>query len=153
SRSPGDFKLEDVNGDGVYTNDDKVFMGYTKPQYRLSLRNDLQYRNWDLSFKLYSYLGYFSSNNHKKNNDVFYDRGTSYNAPYWTPENPNNEWARVESYETGFTVYEDNSFVRLDNITLSYRIPTELLGRIGIEQCRLSAVVQNPAVWAPSWTW
>lgn len=153
ARAPGDFKIQDTNGDGVYTNDDKIFQGYTKPQYRVSLRNDLQYRNWDLSMKFYAYLGYYSANNHKKNNDVFYDRGSSYNVPYWTPENPNNEWARVESYETGFTVYENNSFIRLDNIALSYRIPTSLLSTVGIEQCRLSAVIQNPTVWAPTWSW
>ncbi|MBY5956877.1 SusC/RagA family TonB-linked outer membrane protein [Membranicola marinus] len=153
SRAPGDFKIQDINGDGVYTNDDKVFQGYGKPQLRLTMRNDFQYGNWDLSLKMYSYLGYYASNNHRKNNDVFYDRGTSYNVPYWTPENPNNEWARVESYESGFSVYDNNSFVRIDNIALSYRIPTNILSRINIEQLRLSLIAQNPYVFAPGWKW
>ncbi len=153
SREPGDFKLEDRNGDGLYTNDDKIFQGYTKPQFRINLRNDIQFRNWDLSVKLYSYLGYYSINNHKKNNDVFYDRGTSFNAPYWTPENPSNEWARVESFETGFDVYEQNSFIRLDNIALSYEVPSSALKRIGLQRLRLSAIAQNPYVWSPQWSW
>ncbi|GAA5221600.1 TonB-dependent receptor [Membranihabitans marinus] len=153
SRAPGDFKLEDVNNDGVYTNADKTFQGYKKPQLRLSLRNDITYKNWDFSMKFYSYLGYYSANNHLKNNDVFYDRGSSYNAPYWTPENPSNKWARVESYETGFTVYENNSFIRLDNVSLSYSVPSKWLDLVNIEQARLSFVMQNPTVWAPSWSW
>ena len=60
----------------------------------------------------------------------FYDRGTYYNVPYWTAENAGNKWARVDSYETNFNVWEKNSFIRLDNVSLSYSIPTSLLSRI-----------------------
>lgn len=153
SREPGDFKLRDVNGDGVYTNDDKVFQGYRKPRFRVTLGNDLQWKNWSVGVKLYSYLGHVRDNNHKKNNDVFYDRGTSFNVPYWTPENPSNEWARVESYETGFTVFENNSFIRLDNVSLSYDVPASFLERYGISRLRLSGIAQNPYVWTPTWSW
>ncbi len=153
SRSPGDFKLIDVDGDGVYTDADKQFQGNTAPKVRLTFRNDFSYKNFDLSIKMYSYLGYFSANNHKKNNDVFYDRGTSLDAPYWTPENPSNEWARVESYESGFTVWENNSFVRIDNIALTYNVPSSFLDKYNVVGLRLSVVAQNPLVWAPEWTW
>ena len=143
----------DVDGDGVYTNADKQFQGNTVPKFRLTLRNDFTYKNWDLSIKMYSYLGYFSANNHKKNNDVFYDRGNSLEMPYWTPDNPSNEWARVESYESGFTVWENNSFVRVDNIALTYNVPNTFLDKYHVNGCRLSIVAQNPYVWAPKWTW
>jgi hypothetical protein len=153
SREPGDFKLEDRNGDGFYTNDDKVFQGFTKPRFRINFRNDFQYRNWSLSAKIYSYLGYFSANNHKRNNDVFYDRGSSFVVPYWTPENPSNEWARVESYETGFNVYENNSFIRLDNVALSYEVPAAVLQRISLQRAQMSLIAQNPYVWSSQWSW
>ena len=153
SRDPGDFKLEDFNGDGYYTNDDKQFLGYKNPKFRLSLRNDIQYRNWEFSVKMYSYLGYFSANNHKKNNDVFYDRGSSLKVPYWTPENPSNEWARVESYESGFDVWENNSFIRVDNVAVTYSVPKDILAKVKIADCRVSVVAQNPYVWTPNWSW
>jgi len=153
SREPGDFKLWDRNGDGIYTNADKIFQGYRRPKFRLTLRNNFKYKNWELSVKMYSYLGYFSMNNHKRNNDTFYDRGTSYNVPYWTPSNPINDWARIESYETGFNVWENNSFVRLDNVALSYSIPKKLLNKVKIINCTVSLVAQNPLVWSPHWTW
>lgn len=153
SRQPGDFKIQDTDGDGFYTNDDKVFQGYKNPRYRLTLRNDFGYKNWSLGISAYAYLGHYATNNHKRNNDVFYDRGTSFNVPYWTPENPSNEWARVESYESGFNVYEDNSFVRLQSVALSYEIPVNLLKKIQVQRCALSFVMQNPAVWAPNWSW
>jgi len=153
SRSPGDFKLEDVDNDGYYTNADKQFLGNRKPQHRISLRNEFDMGNWTISLKLYSYLGYFSANNHRKNNDVFYDRGTSYNVPYWTPAHPSNKWARIESYETGFNVWENNSFLRVDNFVISYNIPSDVLTRVKIQRAMVSVVAQNPLVWSPSWTW
>ena len=119
----------------------------------MTLRNDFTYKNWDLSIKMYSYLGYFSANNHKKNNDVFYDRGNSLEMPYWTPANPSNEWARVESYESGFTVWENNSFVRVDNIALTYNVPQYFSGQVPREWLSVVIVAQNPYVWAPKWNW
>ncbi|GLR16948.1 SusC/RagA family TonB-linked outer membrane protein [Portibacter lacus] len=153
SRSPGDFKINDTNGDGVYTNEDKIFQGYADPLYRVSFRNDFSYKNWDLSVKLYSYLGHKAANNHRKNDDVFYDRASGYQVPYWTPENPLTEWARVESFSSGFSVYENNSFVRVDNVALSYNVPQDLIAKLALERLNVSFVMQNPTVWAPSWTW
>ncbi len=153
SREPGDFKLLDYNGDGYYTNEDKQFQGYKTPKFRLTFRNDFQYKNWSLSVKMYSFLGQKAKNDHRKNNDAFYDRSNSYNVPYWTPENPGNKWARVESYESGFTVWEKNSFVRIDNVALTYNLPKTLLNQFKIAACNISFVAQNPYVWCPSWSW
>ncbi|WP_204273678.1 SusC/RagA family TonB-linked outer membrane protein [Draconibacterium mangrovi] len=164
SRKPGDYKIidqltEDTDGDGVpdapdgyYTNDDKVFQGYSRPPWRWNLRNDFSWRNWAASIKMYAYTGYKTANNHLRNNDVFYDRGSSFNVPYWTPENPNNKWASVESYESGFTVYENNSFLRIDNVSLSYNVPENLLERIQVDRCMISFVASNPYVFT-SWSW
>jgi len=153
SRSPGDYKLLDFNDDGYYTNDDKQFQGFRRPKVRLSLRNDVEYKNWQLSVKMYSYLGHLKANNFLRNNEAFYDRGTYYDVPYWTADNPGNKWARVESYETNFNVWEKNSFIRLDNVSLSYNIPNSLLSKIKIINCRLSLVADNPLVYAPQWSW
>jgi len=153
SRSVGDYKLEDLNGDGKYTNDDKQFLGFRRPKVRLSLRNDLEYKNWQLSVKMYSYLGHLKTDNFLRNNEAFYDRGTYYNVPYWTPSNPTNKWARVDSYETNFNVWENNSFIRIDNISLSYNLPKSLLSRINVSGCRISVVSDNPYVYAPQWSW
>lgn len=97
-------------------------------------------------------MGFSSANNHRRQNDVFYDRGAMLDVPYWTPENPINDWGRVESYETGFDVWEKNDFIRLDNVSLSYNIPHNLLQKLTIQNCKLSLVAQNPYVWS-NWMW
>jgi hypothetical protein len=102
---------------------------------------------------MYSNLGHLRANNHLRINDAFYDRSTYYDVPYWTEENPNNKWARINSYETGFSVWENNSFVRIDNISLSYNVPIGFLSRFRIVACRLSVVSDNPIVFAPGWNW
>jgi TonB-linked SusC/RagA family outer membrane protein len=153
SRTPGDYKLEDVDGDGYYTDADKQFQGYTRPPFRITFRNNIQYKNWELSIKMYSYLGQYKADNYLRNNEAFYDRSTFYNVPYWTADNPGNKWARVDSYETGFDVWENNSFVRIDNISLSYNVPRSFLEKFKIVDCRFSIVSDNPYVIAPGWSW
>jgi len=37
---------------------------------------------------MYSYLGHLKANNFLRNNEAFYDRGTYYDVPYWTADNP-----------------------------------------------------------------
>ena len=152
-RTPGDYKLEDVDLDGIYTNADKQFQGYTRPVVRITMRNTFQYKDFELSIKCYSNLGHFQDDNYVRNNEAFYDRSTYYNVPYWTEENPSNTWARIDSYETGFTVWENNSFIRFDNISLTYNVPQRFLSKFKIASCRLSVVSDNTFVIAPGWSW
>jgi len=150
--SPGDYKIEDVNNDGIFTDADKKFQGYKSPPFRLTFRNNFQYKNWELSIKMYSSLGQSLPNIYLKNGQAYYDRSTYFNVPYWTPENPGNKWTRIMSNETGI-LYENNSFVRIDNLSLSYNIPRTLLNKFSIANCSFSLVSDNPFVWAPNWSW
>lgn len=152
SRDPGDFKQVDLNGDGYYTNDDKVFQGNRQPKFRWTWRNDLSLGDFELGVKIYSYMGYYGANNHRRQNDVFYDRGAMLKVPYWTEDNQQDIWARVESYETGFDVWEKKDFIRLDNVSLSYNIPASILQKASIANCKLSLIAQNPYVWT-KWRW
>jgi hypothetical protein len=151
---PGDFKIKDVNNDGKYTNDDKEFLGYTNPRFRWTLRNEFTLlKNIDFSFLMYSYWGHINTYNQAKNRDGFPDRGSSYVLPYWTPENPTNEYARLFSNEGGavYNVYREKSFIRLDNISLAYRIPAQISQRANIQNARLYFSTRNVGFYAPEW--
>ncbi len=150
--SPGDYKIEDLNRDGYYTDADKQFQGYTRPPVRITLRNNIQYKNWEFGVKIYSYLGHFAPNEYLKNARGYYDRTTYYNVPYWTPDNPGNKWTRIMSHETG-VLYENKSFIRIDNAFVSYRVSQTLLNKLKIGGCSFSLVSDNPLVWAPGWSW
>ena len=155
-KEPGDVKLEDINGDGILNNDDKVFQGNRLPQYRLSLRNDLTYGNFDFSILINSFLDYYGSNSEHFNFRVGQERINKRVTPYWTEDNPTNEWTRIYSANSSPATnwWENKSFVRIQNITLGYNFPNNLIQRVDIQKLRLYANVQNlPALsgWAYNW--
>jgi TonB-linked SusC/RagA family outer membrane protein len=152
---PGDFKIKDVDGDGKYTNADKEFQGYTNPRFRWTLRNDFKlFKVLDVGIAMYSYWGHKAGFNQMKNRDGFLDRTSSYRFPYWTPENPTNEWARLYSSEggaTGFTTYRNRSFIRLDNISLGYTVPKSLVQKAKIDNLKFFFSMKNIGYYAPKW--
>lgn len=152
---PGDYKLEDVNNDGQFSNADRQFLGFTEPRFRWSLRNDFQFlQHFSASISMYSLWGHQAPFNWLKSRNGFPDRQNSYVFPYWTPDNPSNEWARINSNEgsaTGFNVYRKRSFIRIDNISLAYNVPSTFLSRYRVNGLRLFANVRNAAMWAPDW--
>lgn len=152
---PGDFKIRDVNGDGQYTRDDRVFQGYREPRFKWTLRNEFKiYKNFDFSFMIYSYWGHKTEFNQAKNRDGFLDRTSSYIFPYWTQDNPTNDWARLYSSEgaaSGFDVYRKRSFIRLDNIALAWSVPHRIIEKARIGNLKFFFNIRNVAVWAPEW--
>lgn len=152
---PGDFKIRDVDGDGKYSNADKMFQGFTNPRFRWTLRNDFKlFKVIDLGVAVYSYWGHKATFNQMKNRDGFLDRTSSYRFPYWTEENPSNEWARLYSSEggsSGFNVYRNRSFIRLDNISVGYSLPKKLVNKYSIENLKFFFSAKNLGYYAPKW--
>ena len=148
---PGDFKYKDQNGDGVMTDADRIFQGYTTPRFRWTLRNEFVFfNNLTLSTMLYSNWGQYGSFNRAANVSNFPDRCTEYVQPYWTPENRINDYARIGSKNSG-TIYKEKSFIRFENITLSYDVPKDLIQRVHVQDMRLSLSIRNVAVFSPNW--
>ena len=150
---PGDFKVEDVNGDGKYSDADRQFLGYRTPRFQWSLRNEFSYRNFDFSFLLYSNWGQKDNFNQAKNNNGFIDRSNSYIFPYWTPDNPRDDYARLFSSNgsAAFSVYRKTSFIRLSTVALAYTLPTTLVDKAKIQSVKIFANVTNAALYAPDW--
>lgn len=142
---PGDFKVNDVNGDGVFTpEDDNVWIGFTEPRYRLSLRNTFSMQNGlEFSFQLRSYLGHLDRINELKHTS-YYDRINHYNTPYWTPDNPLDSYARLSSQTTAsFNVWRSASFVRIQDVSVAYRVPKEIAQKLRLTSARFYLNVNN----------
>lgn len=155
---PGDFKLEDVDGDNLYTDEDRQFLGYRSPKFQWSLRNEFNiYKNIDFSFMLYSNWGQMKTFNWAKNSydgtGNFPERSSNYQFPYWTPENQINDFAANNSSSGGATynIYRDASFIRLRNIVIAYNFPEKLVNRAHLENLKLSFNINNVAFYAPTW--
>ncbi len=151
--TPGDFKLEDLNQDGKFNIDDRQFIGNQNPKFSFNMRNEFNlYKNFDLSFSLYGRIGQLTTYNEAKNVDLFYDRSQFYKRPYWTPENPINNYAKMMSAAGGsvaFNVYRKSSFVRLNNISLAYTLPKSIMSKIKFDSMKFYLNVSNAAVFTP----
>jgi TonB-linked SusC/RagA family outer membrane protein len=151
---PGDFKIRDVNNDGLLNIDDNVFQGHRTPRYRWGMSNNFTlHKNIDFSFEMYSNWGQKRLFNEAKNRNGFIDRTNSIQTPFWTPDNPTNDYARLFSSDGNatFNVYRDASFIRLSNVTLAYRFPQQLVEKLSMSSARLYVNARNLAVWAKDW--
>jgi hypothetical protein len=91
--------------------------------------------------------------NEAKNNSGFQDRQNSYKVPYWTAENPINDYARLYSSNgsANYNVYRKTSFIRIDNVSLAYTLPKKLVEKGRLNSVRIFTTVQNAAIYAPDW--
>ena len=151
---PGDFKVQDVDGDGTFSNADRQFLGYRTPRYQWTFRNDFTFmKNIDFSFMMYANWGQLRDFNQAKNNNGFLDRQSSYTLPYWTPENPTNNYARLFSSNgsADFSVYRKASFIRLSTLAVAYTLPKDILNKAKIQGLKIYANVNNAGIYQPNW--
>lgn len=152
------------NGDGtkspVYNDNDKQFLGETTPPVHWSMRNSFTlFKNWSVSFNLYSYMGHKSLDTNYLNNDNNYSQISNcqnlYVKEYWTVDNPSNEYARLSAQgPTGVTApgrVIDRSFVRLENISVGYGVPQNFLSKFKIQSAKVFATIRNVATWSREW--
>ncbi len=159
---PGDFKAIDVNNDGRYVNlEDKKFIGYTAPRYRLGFRNDLTFlKNFSASIFLRADLGHIGEYPDALNGGFeSNDRRSRINGPvpYWTANNRNDEYARLDvntsAYGGGLMIYKPRSFVRIQDLSLTYNVPINMTQMLRLKTLQVYGSVRNLATFTkwPGW--
>lgn len=155
NQAPGDFRLEDVNNDGLLTDEDKQFLGYKTPRFSWTLSNTFRlFNDFEFSFVLYSLWGHKGSYNLAKHDDHIEDRCNSRDIPYWTPENQLDDYARLRSAPAkgvSYSVWFDKSYIRLENVALAYKVPSKFLKKTPISNLKFSLNVKNAGIWAKDW--
>src|SRR5690625_2615223 len=147
--SPGDVRARDLDNSGTYEAvDDKMFIGYREPRYRLGFRNDVSFLgNWHASVFIRADLGHKAAfappfYGHSTN-----DRINRVDIPYWTPENQSNEWPSIYSeqaqYGGGIAWWADRSFVRVQDVSLSYSVSPEVADMLYLRNLRIFASARN----------
>ena len=152
---PGDVRVQDTSGDGQINADDRTFVGSLEPDYIAGFGTTLRYKNVSFNVFLNSVQGVQRQNLLRASNQVFAD--VRRNIPvleYWSEANPINTYPENRDGANPFSVgfYEDASFVRLRDVSLSYALPKALLRRLGgIQTFRLQAAGHNLYTWT-DWT-
>jgi len=115
---PGEIKYVDLNGDGVVDANDRTIIGDPNPDFIFSINSDFYYRQFDLSFMLYSAIGGDIYNLQKFST-------ASAQLQRWTPDNPTNDYPSLNNlrgYEASDWWIEDGSYLRIQNVTLGYTL-------------------------------
>ena len=153
----GSNKLVDVNNDGSITSDDRVFLGRTEPAYRFSIGNTFTFKQFSLFAFINSVQG--GKNGYLGFNNPWSDLGIQQGdnairnnwfreVDYWTPANPDAEYritGSVPAIDPG--IYKNRSFVRLQDVSLSYDISPAIASKMGIKGCRVYVSGKNLAIW------
>jgi TonB-linked SusC/RagA family outer membrane protein len=146
--TPGEYRLLDATGDGVVNDDDRVNLGNPQADFSGGFANTLAYGPLSLD----AYFN-FSVGNRVYNNaqmllglvagstNEIRDRALD----RWTPEHTETSVPRANANRvvsrTYSTQIEDGSFLRLQALTLGYRIPARWVP--GAETARLLVTGQN----------
>ena len=131
----GKYIIEDINGDGQITDDDRTYCGDAQPDLTFGWNNTFSWKNWDASFFIRGTIG-----NKVLNNPVAAYGNNTYISGTNAMKNDMllkmSESSRVCSYYV-----EDASFARLDNMSIGYTFNTKNIG--WLQKARVYAAAQN----------
>ncbi|MRX68226.1 SusC/RagA family TonB-linked outer membrane protein [Flavobacterium resistens] len=148
----GDVKYVDVNGDGKIDAADKTFIGNPHPKFTYGFTNNFRYKNVDLSIFLQGSYGNDVMNLTKRagtTNASLYDNQLVDAMDYYSSTNTasNNPRPIADSANNNLLIsdryVEDGSYLRIQNVTLGYSLPQDVLSKYKISRLRLYGSAQN----------
>jgi TonB-linked SusC/RagA family outer membrane protein len=146
---PGVIKVKDQNGDyKIDANNDRKVVGNLQPKWNGGIMNEFNYRNWGLNVFIFARWGYSI----QTGAEVLQGRYAQRVLNYWTPGNPTNDYpspnysnATGDPYRSSMN-YQDGSFIKIRNVTLSYLMPKGLMNKLKMKNCRIYGQVSNPGL-------
>jgi TonB-linked SusC/RagA family outer membrane protein len=148
----GDVKYKDVNGDGKIDANDKTFIGNPHPKFTFGFTNNFKYKNFDCSIFLQGSYGNDVMNLTKRagtTNTSLYDNQLVDAMDYYSPTNltSNNPRPIADASNTNLLVssryVEDGSYIRIQNVTIGYSLPQDLISKYNISRVRFYGTAQN----------
>lgn len=155
--APGFHRLADLNGDGEITPEgDRRILGNEDPAFNFGIRNTLTYKDFSLTFFINSRQGgndgYRGLNNPWDGNTSSLGLAQNNNwyseIDYWSPSNPNATFRRTgANAPINSLQYFDRSFVRLQNLSMTYNLNQKVADDLGIKGLTISIGGQNLITW------
>jgi TonB-linked SusC/RagA family outer membrane protein len=166
---PGMIKFKDFTDDGVVTDADRRIIGNTTPKFYGGLNQTVTYKNFDLSV----FINFQFGNDVLNANKLEFTSGYTVNSNLlstmsrrWTNINAQGEvvtdptelaalnkdakiWSPLTTASSFYVhswAVEDGSFVRINNVTLGYSLPSSILDRLHLTKFRIYGTVNNLAV-------
>ncbi|HEX7365621.1 MAG TPA: TonB-dependent receptor [Pelobium sp.] len=154
----GDVIWYNPNNDGVIDDGDKVILGNAQPKFIAGILNSFSYKNFGLSFNLYTSWGGKIYNSARLGLNTFntvnvtpevdaivkawYKQG---DVTVWPKAQQNSPVGNIREVNSNYI--EDASFIRLRNLKLSYTLPTKLTSKVKLQNVGLYIYGTNIATW------
>lgn len=148
---PGQVKLEDLNGDYKYNQEDYQAIGYNSPKWTGSFTNTFNWKNIDLSINIIARWGWSM---HYGVTGWYRQDGISPSpsiCDYWTEANQSARYpapnASTSDSYADYANWFDASYIKVKNIQLGYTFPTQWLDKVGIDKARVYCTASDPLIW------
>ena len=151
---PGDLYFEDVNGDGVVSDEDKAVIGTPYPDFTYGITLSGNFRSFDFAVSMNG-----SQGNEVLDGQDYYlfnmeASGNQYavvDNRFRSESDPGNGWVYkasrggTQSNSTRLSTFyiQDGSFLRITNITLGYNVKPEALQKMKLSAFRIYMGVDN----------
>ncbi len=152
--TPGDMKFEDINGDTLYSAEDRVILGTPRPDWTLGINTSVEYKGFDFTVLVFTRWGQMIRDRAMSSFSVD-GLNNGMNHDYWTPFNPTNSYPRLDPRRTlsGYgdlrdLEFTDGSFVKVRDITLGYTVPQNVASRAGMSKLRVYLTVKNAFIFS-----
>lgn len=170
----GDYRYEDINGDGVINAEDCTFIGNPEPKFNWGFGNTLNWKGFDLNIMFSGAYGNKALNmtrmrieDPRQKSNVLASSLNVAQVGVIDPNLPANDYRNLYVTNAGSTtlpaiqvsdananygrisdlLVEDASYIRLQNISVGYTLPRELLRKIYLENVRVYFSAQNVHTW------
>ncbi|GAB4025584.1 TonB-dependent receptor [Spirosoma koreense] len=151
---PGDYKYQDVDGNGTINTSDKTIVGSPWPTFTWGLGNRFSYKGFALNISLNGTYGnqvYFQGGEVNLNDAGVQNQQASIADRWRSPESPGagrygrairNDYAF--GFSAGTTKYLfDGSFTRIRDVNFSYTFPAPVVTKLKIQALSVYADVTN----------
>ncbi len=152
----GDIRFVDMNGDNIINSADNTIMGSPYPDFYYGMTNNLMYGNVSLSVSLQGSQGghIYNMSRDGGNSGRARVRGYAFSNDYWHSEAQPGDGLtpRPNDVPTGGrrlpsqALLDEASFLRINNITLSYTFADRIFQKIQANSLRVYASANNPFI-------
>ncbi len=152
--APGRFRYADLNGDGKIDASDRTYLGSPVPKFQGGFNFRVTYHNFDVAAYFNTSIGNKIFNQSKWFTDFYPSfSGAAISARVTNSWSPTNTGATIPIFESASNFstntqsnsfyVEDGSYLRMQNLTVGYTLPGELLGKLKMQRLRISATTTN----------
>ena len=148
----GDIEYVDQNKDGLIDDKDLTYIGNPQPKFTYGFNNTFKYKNVDLGIFLQGAYGNKVMNLTRRagtKNQRLYENQLAEAVDFWTPDNVDAKYPRPDGADGHPNIaisdryVEDGSYLRIQQMTLGYNLPSEVLSKASISKLRFYLGVQN----------